>query len=336
MSNHETALTLNALIQIANQDCYECSCRTCCAARLPETTKAVGLPVEAPAPSQPTMNLTVEPRYATSCSCSKCNGVFIGRDHADFVAHVESRKQAAQPVASPTPEESDRQKFRDKLEPWLAAQFEADDFLENLPDHPAHKAGVLEYPPLGKGGMAKLMAAFALEYSAAQSEAREKAEARLAEQTVRVRELEKERNDLAKEVGSAQAWGENIGRDRTRHSFRCKYCHMPLVFTEHPNGGGVLEYEHHLKTCAKSEFSQLMRQADVLASSLRDVQETPPEELAKKFHEAYERLAPGFGYETRKESAKPWADVPENNRKLMTAVCAEVLSALLTRLEDTA
>lgn len=49
-------------------------------------------------------------------------------------------------------------------------------------------------------------------------------------------------------------------------------------------------------------------------------------ELAQKFHEAYERLAPQFGYETRKESAKPWAEVPENNRQLMTAVCAEILA----------
>lgn len=50
------------------------------------------------------------------------------------------------------------------------------------------------------------------------------------------------------------------------------------------------------------------------------------EMLAKLFHDTYERLAPQFGYETRKESAKPWAEVPENNRNLMTAVCAEVMS----------
>jgi hypothetical protein len=49
------------------------------------------------------------------------------------------------------------------------------------------------------------------------------------------------------------------------------------------------------------------------------------EAWAKDFHETYERLAPKFGYETRKESAKPWAKVPENNRKLMIAVVEEVL-----------
>lgn len=50
-----------------------------------------------------------------------------------------------------------------------------------------------------------------------------------------------------------------------------------------------------------------------------------PEQLARRFHEAYERLAPSFGYETRKESAKPWEEVPETNRRLMTAVCAEIM-----------
>ncbi len=49
------------------------------------------------------------------------------------------------------------------------------------------------------------------------------------------------------------------------------------------------------------------------------------EEAAKDFHETYERLAPQFGYETRKESAKPWAEIPENNRKLMIAVAGEVI-----------
>lgn len=53
-----------------------------------------------------------------------------------------------------------------------------------------------------------------------------------------------------------------------------------------------------------------------------------PERLAQMFHEAYERLAPSFGYETRKASAKPWAEVPANNRALMTTVAAEILAAL--------
>lgn len=50
--------------------------------------------------------------------------------------------------------------------------------------------------------------------------------------------------------------------------------------------------------------------------------------IAELFHETYERLAPAFGYQTREASRKPWADVPEQNKRLMVAVCGEILSAL--------
>jgi hypothetical protein len=52
------------------------------------------------------------------------------------------------------------------------------------------------------------------------------------------------------------------------------------------------------------------------------------EAVAQCFHSTYERLAPEFGYETRKESAVAWKDVPENNKRLMIAVASEVLQAL--------
>lgn len=52
-----------------------------------------------------------------------------------------------------------------------------------------------------------------------------------------------------------------------------------------------------------------------------------PEKLAERFHETYERLAPQFYYETRKQSSVPWALVPEKNKHLMIAVCAEILAA---------
>lgn len=53
--------------------------------------------------------------------------------------------------------------------------------------------------------------------------------------------------------------------------------------------------------------------------------------VAQQFHEAYERLAPEFGYRTRSASAVPWNRVPENNRKLMTAVASEVLEFIRGR-----
>lgn len=49
------------------------------------------------------------------------------------------------------------------------------------------------------------------------------------------------------------------------------------------------------------------------------------ESIARDFHEAYERLAPEFGYETRVESRTRWEDVPETNRRLMTAVVNDLI-----------
>jgi hypothetical protein len=58
-----------------------------------------------------------------------------------------------------------------------------------------------------------------------------------------------------------------------------------------------------------------------------DDSDPPAELIARRFHESYERLAPSHGYETREASAKPWEDVPEQNRKLMVAVVRELLDA---------
>ena len=55
--------------------------------------------------------------------------------------------------------------------------------------------------------------------------------------------------------------------------------------------------------------------------------------LARRFHESYERLAPSFGYETRKESAVPWEQVPEQNRELMEAACEDALAPLADMVE---
>jgi hypothetical protein len=54
-----------------------------------------------------------------------------------------------------------------------------------------------------------------------------------------------------------------------------------------------------------------------------------PERLAQAFHEAYEELAPQFGYKTREASAVPWADVPENNKRLMIVTCERVARAAI-------
>lgn len=52
------------------------------------------------------------------------------------------------------------------------------------------------------------------------------------------------------------------------------------------------------------------------------------EQLARFFHEAYERLAPGFGYATRSDTRAFFPESP--NGRLMIAVAGEVLAAMRT------
>lgn len=50
-------------------------------------------------------------------------------------------------------------------------------------------------------------------------------------------------------------------------------------------------------------------------------------EIAKAFHDTYERLAPTFTYKTRPESAVPWADVPQVNKQLMIATVVALIES---------
>lgn len=49
--------------------------------------------------------------------------------------------------------------------------------------------------------------------------------------------------------------------------------------------------------------------------------------LATAFHQAYERMAPDFGYETRKDTKQFDAQSP--NGRLMIAVCDEIIRRLV-------
>jgi hypothetical protein len=53
------------------------------------------------------------------------------------------------------------------------------------------------------------------------------------------------------------------------------------------------------------------------------------EYVARCFHSHYEAHAPEFGYDTRPDSAVPWSDVPEQNRRLMVCTAGHVLRDLL-------
>jgi hypothetical protein len=53
-------------------------------------------------------------------------------------------------------------------------------------------------------------------------------------------------------------------------------------------------------------------------------------ELAKLFHETYEKLAPEYGYETREDTKS--FDANTKNGKLMIATCKEILCLLRQKL----
>ena len=53
--------------------------------------------------------------------------------------------------------------------------------------------------------------------------------------------------------------------------------------------------------------------------------ESKAEIFAIRFHNTYERLAPAFGYKTKKEAGVHWSEVPTSHKQLMIAVCATVL-----------
>lgn len=67
--------------------------------------------------------------------------------------------------------------------------------------------------------------------------------------------------------------------------------------------------------------------SDRLAAALLD--ERAAQYVAVCFHSHYERLAPDFGYVTRPDSAVPWSQVPEQNRRLMVAVAGHVIRDIL-------
>lgn len=53
----------------------------------------------------------------------------------------------------------------------------------------------------------------------------------------------------------------------------------------------------------------------------------PAEQLARAFHEAYEELAPEYGYRTREASAVPWSRAPVRNRRLMIATAQRLIDS---------
>jgi hypothetical protein len=76
--------------------------------------------------------------------------------------------------------------------------------------------------------------------------------------------------------------------------------------------------EAGFKTFMKSH-NKVLDENERLAAKLAGV-------TAERFHEAYERLSFDFDYVTRVDTAVPWADVPEQNKRLMEATVAAILA----------
>lgn len=102
--------------------------------------------------------------------------------------------------------------------------------------------------------------------------------------------------------------------------------------------GMAITYDGHLLDPTKVMLSTVSDGTDLvslqsenarLRSLVDELRTAQPDAatLARRFHEAYEALAPAFGYRTREASAKPWGDVPIQNKKLMIATAQAVLES---------
>ncbi len=90
--------------------------------------------------------------------------------------------------------------------------------------------------------------------------------------------------------------------------------------------GHLLYWIRQCMLCHAVDWDDLDAEIGRLAGHGRIVTMTA-EQIAQAFHETYERLAPDFGYRTREASAKPWAEVPGQNKALMVAVVQALINS---------
>jgi hypothetical protein len=111
------------------------------------------------------------------------------------------------------------------------------------------------------------------------------------------------------------------------HRIECDGCRFQLDTLEKLNDFDTVEQIREVM--ARRWNTRADQGGEAVALSAWDA-----EYMAIKFHEAYERLAPSFGYATRNETRV--FDEESANGKLMIAVCAEILEILprATAVED--
>lgn len=103
-----------------------------------------------------------------------------------------------------------------------------------------------------------------------------------------------------------------------------KVTFKPTLFFTHPR-----RLSHEQFHQVKDQLKEHLPEARVVildgGMTVKQMYTGDPEEIARAFHDTYERLAPAFSYETREESAVDWEDVPEDNRLLMIATVTQLL-----------
>ena len=117
-----------------------------------------------------------------------------------------------------------------------------------------------------------------------------------------------------------------LNEDKGLPAWDCEHNH-PLHDPAHPDyrpqdfdDGDVRGFDN------ADEASDIAALDPTRPASAKPAQPQPDkgaEQLARVFHNIYEKLAPDFGYETRKETRD--FDPTTPNGKLMVAVCAEII-----------
>jgi hypothetical protein len=92
----------------------------------------------------------------------------------------------------------------------------------------------------------------------------------------------------------------------------------------HRDGGHYRE-AHGDRKAADDAIAVVSKLRSELAAEREQRASSAPEDIARRFHDAYEYLAPQFGYSTRPESRVAWDELPQNLRDLMIAVVRNVL-----------
>ncbi len=109
------------------------------------------------------------------------------------------------------------------------------------------------------------------------------------------------------------------------HQWTCTY--MPTIPGTVCNCGKGTQHRDGSREPLKR---QIVEHYEAIAGSESTLHERD-EEIARAFHDAYERLAPDFNYRTRDVSAVPWSMVPQNNRRLMRATVLHLLNEGIIR-----